>query len=545
MRKLILAAAAALFASSAAAIPPLPPPPPPHAPPKLVVVISVDQFSADLWDEYRPQFTGGFARLAGGAVFRNSYQSHATTETCPGHSTLLTGDRPTRTGIIANGWANWNAPRADKLIYCGEDESAPGTDSDHYKLSPVHLRVPTLGDLLKQRSPATRVVAVAGKDRSALMMSGRSADQRWYWGDSGFVTDLAAAQPKSLAAINAAVARMIATPPEPLVAPPFCAAKAQPIAIPEHAPVGAGTLARAAGDAAAFRASPEYDASVLALAAALVRELGLGKGSAPDLLTVGLSATDYVGHKYGTGGQEMCLQLLELDRDLGDFFNRLDSWGIDYAVALSADHGGLDIPERAKLRGIADAARVDPNLTPKAIGDIVAKETALTAPILADVGVTGDIYLDQHLHGADRARALAAAIAAYKRHPQVYAAYSKDEISRTPMPSGDPTRWSVIQRVRASFDPERSGDLYVVLKPNITPIGHAAGSVATHGSPWDYDRRVPIVFWRRGMTATAPDSAIETVDIMPTVAGMVGVPVAPGSVDGHCLSEVSGVACPR
>ena len=69
------------------------------------------------------------------------------------------------------------------------------------------------------------------------------------------------------------------------------------------------------------------------------------------------------------------------------------------------------------------------------------------------------------------------------------------------VPAGDPTRWSVIERVRASFDPERSGDLYVVLKPNITPIGHATGSVATHGSPWDYDRRVPILFWRPHMPA--------------------------------------------
>jgi hypothetical protein len=377
------------------------------------------------------------------------------------------------------------------------------------------------------------------------MMSGRSADQRWYWGDKGFVSDLPSAQPKSVAATNTAVARMIAAASAPLTPPPLCAAKAQPIAIPDHAPVGDGAFARGAGDDKAFRWSPEYDAAVLALSAALIRELRLGQGSAPDLLTVGLSATDYVGHKYGTGGQEMCLQLLELDRDLGAFFDRLDSWGIDYAVALSADHGGLDIPERLKLRGVADAARVDAALTPKAIGDIVAGETGLTGPVLADVGVTGDIYLDAHLRGADRARALAAAIAAYKRHPQVFAAYSKEEIARTPIPTGDPTRWSVLQRVRASFDPERSGDLYVVLKPNITPIGHAAGSVATHGSPWDYDRRVPIVFWRRGMTQSLREDPIETVDIMPTLAAMIGVPLAAGSVDGHCLSGVAGVACPR
>src|SRR5881227_1137516 len=96
MRKFMLAALAAVSATIAPAQTP--------ASPKLLVVISVDQFSANLFDEYRPQFTGGFARLASGTVFRNSYQSHALTETCPGHSTMLTGDHPARTGIIGNNW---------------------------------------------------------------------------------------------------------------------------------------------------------------------------------------------------------------------------------------------------------------------------------------------------------------------------------------------------------------------------------------------------------------------------------------------------------
>src|SRR2546426_12502198 len=105
MRKFILAAAAAFVASQSAAQAP--------APPKLLVVISVDQFSANLFDEYRPQFTGGFARLATGTVFRNGYQSHAATETCPGHSTILTGDHPARTGIIANIWIDQKVQRSD------------------------------------------------------------------------------------------------------------------------------------------------------------------------------------------------------------------------------------------------------------------------------------------------------------------------------------------------------------------------------------------------------------------------------------------------
>ena len=169
MRKFLLAAAAAFFASQSTAQAP--------APPKLVVVISVDQFSADLWDEYRPQFSGGFARLASGTVFHNGYQSHAATETCPGHSTLLTGDRPATTGIIGNTWVNQSLSRSDKSVYCAENELAPGSSSVAYKVSDQHLRVPTLGDRMKSVWPASRNVAVSGKDRAAVMMSGHHPDQ--------------------------------------------------------------------------------------------------------------------------------------------------------------------------------------------------------------------------------------------------------------------------------------------------------------------------------------------------------------------------------
>src|SRR5438045_8669843 len=118
MRKVILAAAA-LFSSSVAAQAPVPP--------KLIVAISVDQFSANLFDEYRPQFTAGLARIASGTVFRNGYQSHAATETCPGHSTILTGSHPARTGIIANNWTDQSVGRSDKNVYCAEDETQPGS----------------------------------------------------------------------------------------------------------------------------------------------------------------------------------------------------------------------------------------------------------------------------------------------------------------------------------------------------------------------------------------------------------------------------------
>src|SRR3954465_9070635 len=109
MFKFILAAAA-LFATQSAAQTP--------TPPKLVVVISVDQFSANLFDEYRPQWTLGLARLAGGTGFPNGSQSHAATETRPAPSTSLTGDHPSRTGIISNAWIDQKVGRADVSVYC-------------------------------------------------------------------------------------------------------------------------------------------------------------------------------------------------------------------------------------------------------------------------------------------------------------------------------------------------------------------------------------------------------------------------------------------
>jgi hypothetical protein len=544
MRKLLLSLGA-LLTSSAAAIPPVPPPPPPAPPPRLVVVIGVDQLAADLWDEYRPHFRGGFARLAGGVVFRNGYQSHAATETCPGHSTILTGARPARNGVVANSWVDQSIARTNKTVYCAEDVAitpAPGAGS--YTVSPVHLKVRTLGEILKARSPQSLSVAVAGKDRSAVMLGGRVVDQRWYWDGKTFSTDLAAAAvPRTLPLANAAVARMIAAPQPPLEPPPVCAAKAKDYAIPGGQPVGGGRLDRAAGDISAFRVSPALDASVLAIGAGLVQELGLGRDSAPDVLALGLAATDYVGHRYGSGGQEMCLQLMALDRELASFFDQLDRSGIDYAVAMTADHGVLDIPERLRDRGIAAAARVDRALSAEAVGAAAGRKLGLTGDLLIG-GFGGDVHIHRSVSAANRPRLLAEAAELYRAHPQVEAVFTKTDLTVLPMPSGAPDRWTLQQRVRASFDARRSGDLLVVLKAFVQPIPDGSGGyLATHGSPWDYDRRVPIAFWRRGMAAAAPQQAAETVDIMPTLAAMLGLALNPASIDGKCLAGISGVAC--
>ena len=81
----------------------------------------------------------------------------------------------------------------------------------------------------------------------------------------------------------------------------------------------------------------------------------------------------------------------------------------------------------------------------------------------------------------------------------------------------------------------------LLLKRGVVPIVNPApGIVATHGSPWDYDRRVPMLFWRKGMTGFEQPSPVETVDIAPTLVALIGLPVNPGAFDGRCLDLDAG-----
>lgn len=534
MRHLFLAAAAAFAAAPAIAQGPA-------KPPRLVIAISIDQFSSDLYEAYRPHFTGGLKRLAeGGVAFANGYQSHAATETCPGHSTLLTGRHPAATGIVANDWIDQSAPRTDKTVYCAEDERVAGSTSSNYTVSPVHLRATTLGERLKAVSPQSRNVAVAGKDRAAAMMGGQMPDQRWYWDGKNWTTDLKSAPlPRTIAAFRPAFAAAFAQPRAGLEPPALCQARATPYQVTPTLTVGNGTLARDASDNRNLRASPEIDGATLAIALGLVGEMGLGRGPATDVLSVGLSGTDYVGHSYGSGGQEMCLQMLGIDRELGSFFAALDAARIDYAVVLSADHGGLDLVERLRANGVAGAQRLDPDFTVGNIGRQLAGRIGRSEPVLLG-GSVGDVWIDKSLSAADRRTVETGAIDIARAHPQVETVFTKAEMAATPMPSGDPSKWTLRQRYRASFDPARSGDLLIVLKSHVAAISKpGVGYVASHGSPWDYDRRVPIIFWRKGLAPASPTAAADTVDILPTVASWVGLPIAPGSIDGRCRSEAA------
>ncbi|MCB2079633.1 MAG: alkaline phosphatase family protein [Novosphingobium sp.] len=515
----------------------------PDEAPQLIVAIAVDQLSADLFAQYRSHFTGGFARLAQGAVFPSGFQSHAATETCPGHSTLLTGVHPARSGIIANNWYAPSMARADKRVYCAEDVTDAQSTSRNPVVSARHLKVPTLGERLKLANPASRNVAVSGKDRAAMMMGGQKTDAVYWWNGSGFATlkgrELSPVAEKE----NRKISKVIARGEKAFVVPEWCESRDHETPVGDFT-IGTWKFPLPRGEAHAFQTSPRFDEATLDVALGLVEDMDLGRGQVPDTLSISFSATDYIGHAFGHEGVEMCIQLAELDKTIGRLFAELDKRGIDYVAVLSSDHGAIDAPERLSQQAYPRATRADASLSIDALGKAVTEKTGIkpsSGPLLLGSGGSGDIYVTAQLGTAEKARVIKALVDNLRRNAQVAEVFTAQELAEAALPSGSPQDWSLKERARASFDAKRSGDVIVMLERAVVPVTPRPGLTTTHGSPWDYDRRVPILFWRRGITGFEQPAPVETIDIAPTLAALLHLTVPENAFDGRCL-DIDGSA---
>ena len=287
--------------------------------PKLIVAISVDQFSANLYDDWRGQYVAGLGRLSQGVVYTSGYQTHASTETCPGHSTLLTGKHPNKTGIVSNAYKD---TATGKPVYCVNDPSMVlAHDPKAPPVGPSRLLATTLGDWLKEVSPASRVVAVSAKDRAAITMAGHKADGVfWLVEGKGFSTFMppggdAAKALAPIAAYNAQIAPVWTKRPTWTYKHADCKAKAADWIVNGKTfesrlpPTGWGQSDDPVVIKSQVVASPMADEMTGEAARRLIKAYKLGKGPAPDLLAVSFSATDFVGHRYGTRGPEMCEQM--------------------------------------------------------------------------------------------------------------------------------------------------------------------------------------------------------------------------------------------
>nr|WP_314430557.1 alkaline phosphatase family protein [uncultured Brevundimonas sp.] len=508
------------------------------APPRLIVTVVVDQFSANLFNQYRSRWTAGLRRLSDeGLVSTNGYQTHGLTETCPGHSTVLTGMHPAQTGIPSNDWID---PATGEEVYClaaPRNTLAHGRNSDNGPVGPDNIRASSLGDWLKAQRPDARVFAVSGKDRGAINLAGHHPDGAFWFTDGfGLTTYVepgqdAARRLAPVEAFNRAFRRRQADAPHA-----WTYTRPQCRALEADWTIRGDVLhSRVPPARDKFDASPSLDEETLKAAAYLIDSQNLGQGPTTDLLGVSLSATDRIGHAYGSQGPEMCEQMHRLDAALGEFLTRLEAVSGGVILVLTADHGGSDFVERLAQRGYPHAHRISSAPLAEINADLQARFRLDAAPLQS--GSSGLIVADggqRRLPEPLRGEIIAAALPQLRVMPDIVFAEARDTLLTAPLPDSlQPEMLTLEQRMRLSAVDERSSDIIMVRAPNVTGGGRVGGNIAGHGTPWDYDRRVPIVFWKPQGTGQERFLPIRTIDIAPTLAAVVDI--ASPVVEGHAL----------
>ena len=492
--------------------------------PKLVLVLVIDQFRYDYLTRFRPYFVkGGFNRLLeGGAVFADCRYDYATTMTGPGHATLLTGAYPDAHGIIGN---NWYDRQHQREVYCVEDLSTrlvenreKASASPGY--SPRSLTASTLGDELRMATDfRSKVVSIALKDRAAVLMGGHDPSAA-YWYDTGsgrFVTSTyyLPTLPAWADDFNqkSPISQYCGQKWQALAATPGAEGKVLSKFEPSQGetcpdPKFLGWLDE----------TPYMNQIELGFASAAVRNERLGQGPDTDILALSLSVNDYIGHEFGPYSKEVADTTLRTDRDLAGFFDDLDKLvGLDNVwIALSADHGvapspafiqehklGLGMAQPAVIRNAAESA-----LT-QAFGP---------GPWIEDEDETY-LYLNREtLRKRNVAETKAEEVAARAAASQADVAAA---FTRTQFLTGSLPRSPLARKAANSFNPKRSGDVFLVFMPYAVPTSNPDGT--THGTPWNYDTQVPLIFWGSAFKPGFYANECQPTDLAATLAARLGL----------------------
>jgi len=328
------------------------------------------------------------------------------------------------------------------------------------------------------------VFSVSGKDRAAVLLGGRKADVAlWFDRVTGeFTTSPYYNRPSWLAAFN----RRLKTT--------------------GLLPVKDGRVPKD------LIASPAYDAALDLLVAELVARERVGRGASTDLLLISYSGTDLIGHRYGIDAPQMVAQLASLDVITGRLLARLEkASGGSLSLAFTADHGAIPPPEdpSGKALGVR-------RLNWDVFANTLEKTLQTKWPLKGESWILSNqiphLYLNRRaaeglgLEWADFLRQAAKLLSGVDGLAGVYV----PDVKGTPF--DDP--------FRRSYDPGRSGDLFAVTARNYLLHDHIPGT--SHGTPWDYDARVPLVFWGRGVLTGRVEAPAATVDLAPTLARLLG-----------------------
>ena len=507
--------------------------------PKLVVVIAIDQLRRDRLFE---SSEAGLGRLKeAGRVFTEGQLAHGITTTCPGHASILTGLNPAGHGLPSNSFL-------DRVT--GEARYCVGSDDPSHRVlgglkgrSPSNLRADTLGDWLKAKNPNHRVFAVSAKDRAAITLAGVHPDGV-YWYDSaqgrfttsGYYEDQLPQYLRTFNGQDPAVDGFMRGFPERWThsadgarADDYEGEDTRYERVSGH-PLMQGTFEEIAKQ---VYASPFIDEATMELAQLMLIEEAIGQGAAMDLLSISLSATDTVGHLYGPRSAEAADSLARLDQMLGTFFSVLDErLGVNnYWVVLTADHGVAELPEWTHEINTLSCPSDTGRLTPESLylGLNWHLYKTFTWPfgdprsLLSLDG--GHLYVPEEglsEFGLTRAAVVTEVISYLESKPEIEKAWRVEALSNA---SGE-----LAEAMQRSIVPDRMGDVLVQMVEGclVDELG------TTHGSPHNYDRDIPIVFYGAGIKPGNVPGPAYSIDIAATLAHYLGV--EPGKpLDGVVL----------
>lgn len=488
---------------------------------KLAVLVVFDQMRGDYIDRWMELYgQNGFRRMKQeGAHFTNCYYPYGITTTGPGHASMLTGTSPNKHGITNNKWFNRNTANG---AYCAASERyefLPYREKKAAKLpgAPEPLLSPTVGDVLKLATDGKgKVFGVSLKDRGAILPTGHKADGA-YWFDGEFVTSTfyRDSLPDWVKDFNRSkVMDQWFEKQWTKLRPDIDYKQYSGI---DDAPGEGRTSGRGiefphslAGEK--NKIGPEYYASivcspygnqlVLDFAKQCIENEKLGQGSVPDLLTISFSSNDIVGHAYGPNSQEVLDITLRSDLIMADLLSYLDDkiGKGNYSLALTADHGVCDVPELKAAIGF-DAKRVmEVSLLKEAEEALQAQfgklpgsfETIESMKKATWIETIEEpwLYFNERLCAskgvkvADLAKAYAAVL---KKHPDVAKVYTAEDLA-------NPEQLDEQGKLMAkSFYPNRSGDVAILLKEGYLFIEKQTQLGTSHGTPYDYDRYVPLI----------------------------------------------------
>ena len=509
---------------------------------RLVVLVVFDQMRADYLDRWQKQMgDDGFRRLESeGTWFTNCHYPYACTETGPGHATLVTGRMPNSHGIVGN---MWYEPPTKHDIYCvagsSKYESVPHIAASDSVATPENLIGVTVADSL--RSHKGKVVSLAGKDRSAVLMGGKHP-HACYWFDSTsgqfitstyyrrtphpWVADFNAARPadrwfgKEWTRLRADLNYRAFTGPDVAGEDLGAGWRTFP-----HTLTGKQdelhTDASNKSYYEDFRASPYANELLLDLAKRAIEAEDLGAGASPDLLCVSFSATDIIGHTWGPDSQEVFDAQLRSDRIVAGLLGYLDDHiGRDhYTLVLTSDHGVCPLPEVTRARDKEFACRVSPKVLEQQANDF-----------LQDAYAPGDhdnfvyrmenwFYLNRpslnahHLKLGDAEKKLADWL---KDQPGILRAYTRDQLE-----AGVDQDDAIGQSVQRSYYSTRNGDVVAIVKPFCIFWSGKTGT--THGSPHDYDNHVPLLVFGRNVPATICTDAVTPLSVASILAAGLNI----------------------